>query len=254
MQYADFTKVARYYRHKFHYCAFVLDSLSLIASAKGLPICVADIGAGTGELTVELANRGFSGFAVEPNEAMLREGKERLTDGRSFVWSQGSAESTMLPSASVDWVIFGGSFHWTNNSAALAEARRILKPSGMLTAIWVMRDLVNDPFQAKVDGLIEDMIPNVHRVYHGIERLHKKMPWRLLEGGLFGDALELGGWHTEPTSSQQYLSLWRMVHDVQSQVSAERFDEILGRIETLLPSDEILSLHYHTRAWTVCAL
>lgn len=251
VQYADFTEVAAYYKYKFHYSPTVIDALCRIFAPSHPEGQVADLGAGTGELTVALAARGLAGVAVEPNASMRHEGERRMADSAAFAWRAGSAERTGLADQSVDWVLYGGSFHWTKKAAALAEARRILRPGGRLTAIWTMRDLARDPFQYSIDRLIEDFIPNVQRVYHGIERLQARLVDVLQADGLFGQCLAMEGHHDEETSTEAYLGMWRMVHDVRSQSSPSGFDALLDAIEARARQRDDHRLFYRTRAWTV---
>ncbi len=252
VQYADFTECAAYYRYKFHYTPGVIDALCRIVVSGGEPLQVADLGAGTGELTVALAARGLRGVAVEPNAAMRRKGEQRMAGDAAFRWREGSAEATGLDDRSVDWVLYGGSFHWARKKAALVEAHRILKPGGRLTAIWTMRDLERDPFQREIDRLIEDHIPNVQRVYYGIERLQRHLAEVLTTDGLFDRCLFLEGEHAEETPIEAYLGLWRMVHDVRSQISPEGFETLLDAIRERAEQRTDQRLFYRTRAWTVC--
>ena len=73
MLHGDFTELAKFYGNRPGYSKIVLECLknhiiNTIGEGK-----VADVGAGTGKLTENLAEIGLSGFAVEPNEAMRAE-------------------------------------------------------------------------------------------------------------------------------------------------------------------------------------
>lgn len=249
--YGDFTDVAAHYRHKFHYTASVLDLLCAHVDVGRPGFAVVDVGAGAGELTAALAEKGCRGFAIEPNAAMSAEGKARMGAASCFEWAHGTAEAIPLEDASVDWVCYGGSFHWAQKAAALSEARRVLRPGGFLTAIWTLRDLDHDRLHVAVDEKIEEMIPNVHRVHHGIRSLMNRIVDVLQSSGEFGDCVQIGGWHCEVTPKERYLDMWRMAHDVRSQASPERFEEILAAIDELIGARTTLDLHYDTRSWTV---
>ena len=72
MKHGDFTKLARYYENRPGYSEVVLECLkNYIFNGTGEGK-VADIGAGTGKLTENLADIGIEGFAVEPNAEIGR--------------------------------------------------------------------------------------------------------------------------------------------------------------------------------------
>ncbi len=103
-------------------------------------LVAADIGAGTGIATQLLAERGVSVIAVEPNAemrgAIQKNGKIEVSDG--------TAEDTNLPDASVDLVTCFQAFHWFNPELALIEFHRILKQKGRLAVAWNNRDKTDE--------------------------------------------------------------------------------------------------------------
>ena len=84
MRHGDFTELAKYYINRPGYSHTVLECLkNYIFNSVGEGL-VADIGAGTGKLTENLADLGLRGFAIEPNEAMRNKGGRYLKAGRNF--------------------------------------------------------------------------------------------------------------------------------------------------------------------------
>ncbi|MFC0116177.1 class I SAM-dependent methyltransferase [Kibdelosporangium aridum] len=98
---------------------------------------VLDLAAGTGKLTESLAVRGLNVTAVEPDEAMLEELRKRFPSVKAVV---GSAEQIPLPDSSTDAVLVGQAFHWFDQQPALTEIARVLRPGGMLGALWNHED------------------------------------------------------------------------------------------------------------------
>lgn len=125
------------------------------------------MGAGTGKLTENLSEIGLKGYAVEPNDAMRAEGCKLFADKGTFTWSKGTAEETGLEDNSVDWVLMGSSFHWTNKEKAIKEFARILKPGGYFTAIWNPRDIKRSELHMQIEDMIYNEIPNMKRVSSG---------------------------------------------------------------------------------------
>lgn len=96
----------------------------------------ADIGAGTGKFTVTLAERGYSVFAVEPNADMRGQLVITLAPFPNVKIMDGIAEVTMLPEHSIDVITVAHALHWFNLDAFRAECRRIIKPDGLVIAIY----------------------------------------------------------------------------------------------------------------------
>ena len=83
---------------------------------------VADIGAGTGNYSVALAEAGFNVIAVEPSDVMLR----RARPHPRIEWRQGCAENVPLPDSSVEGVVSTLALcHFSDVSQAFDEMARI---------------------------------------------------------------------------------------------------------------------------------
>lgn len=96
----------------------------------------ADIGAGTGKLTVKLAEREYAVFAVEPNADMRKQLAITLAPYSNVNIIDGTAEATTLPDHSVDILTVAHALHWFNLDAFLLECRRIVKHGGLVIAIY----------------------------------------------------------------------------------------------------------------------
>ena len=94
---------------------------------------VLDLAAGTGKLTSGLLASGFSVTAVEPDDAMRAELSRRFPQVEAL---PGTAEAIPLAAGSVDAVLVGQAFHWFDQSAALDEIGRVLRPGGAVGLLW----------------------------------------------------------------------------------------------------------------------
>ncbi len=101
------------------------------------PLTVLDLGAGTGNLTVQVVAQGHHAVAVDPDASMLAGLNEALPDIDARV---GTAEEIPLPDASVDAVVCGQAWHWMNVPIASREVARVLRPGGALGLVWNIRD------------------------------------------------------------------------------------------------------------------
>jgi SAM-dependent methyltransferase len=96
-----------------------------------------DLGAGTGKLTEALMGRGRL-TAQDPDPAMLAQLRAHHP---SIDVREGSAEQIPLPDASVDAVLVGQAFHWFDRDRAMPEIARVLRPGGVLAALWIGSDV-----------------------------------------------------------------------------------------------------------------
>ena len=89
-----------------------------------------DIGCGTGNYTIKLAEMGLQMIGIDPSELMLHEAQIKIA---SLVWKPGFAENIPLPDNSVDGAIATLTIHhWTDTEKAFSELARVLKPEAKL--------------------------------------------------------------------------------------------------------------------------
>ncbi|MCX8554296.1 class I SAM-dependent methyltransferase [Mycobacterium sp. SMC-16] len=98
---------------------------------------VLDLGAGTGKLTVRLAERGLAVTAVDPIPEMLEVLSGSLPSVPALL---GTAEEIPLPDNNVDAVLVAQAWHWFDPERAAAEVARVLRPGGRLGLVWNIRD------------------------------------------------------------------------------------------------------------------
>jgi SAM-dependent methyltransferase len=143
----------------------LFDWLANAAPARELAV---DIGAGNGQATAALATRFARVIAVDPSAAQLANAPadERVT------YRQGSAEATTVEGGSADLVVAAQAFHWFAAEAFFIEARRIVRPGGVL-AVWCYAVATVAP---DVDALVHQLYEQVLGAYWEPER-------RLVETG-----------------------------------------------------------------------
>jgi SAM-dependent methyltransferase len=98
---------------------------------------VLELGAGTGILTRLLAARVDHLIAVEPDERMraVLSAADRTVEVLS-----GRAEEIPADASSVDVVIAQSAWHWVDESRAIPEVARVLRPGGQLSLVWTGPD------------------------------------------------------------------------------------------------------------------
>ena len=210
-------------------------------------IC-ADVGAGTGICSRQLAERGLRVIAVEPNDAMREQG-ERANGAPDITWRKGSAETTGLAAASVDMVVMASSFHWPDFDHAVREFHRILRPGGLFMALWNTRRFESNPLLVEIEDHLHALVPELRRVSSGRSEFCGTLTERLRECGAFEDVLYLEGRHTEEQSPERYIGLWESVNDVRVQAGEERFRRFIDYIRERTADVPVIEAEYLTRAW-----
>ncbi|WP_424217189.1 class I SAM-dependent methyltransferase (plasmid) [Streptomyces sp. BI20] len=94
---------------------------------------VADVGAGTGIATALLRARGADVLAVEPGDGMAAE-LHRSDPTVPVV--RGDGDRLPLATGAFDLLTYAQSWHWTDPDRSVPEARRVLRPDGVLARWW----------------------------------------------------------------------------------------------------------------------
>src|SRR5260370_1842636 len=98
---------------------------------------ILEIGCGTGQLSVPLAEHGVDLVAVELGRhlaALARRNLDRFPNARVDV---AALEDWLLPTQKLDAVLAASAFHWLDPNVRLSKAAEALHPGGFLTILHV---------------------------------------------------------------------------------------------------------------------
>jgi ubiquinone/menaquinone biosynthesis C-methylase UbiE len=152
-----FNRLAEAYRSRPPYPDAILDRLAALGAGE-----VADLGAGTGLLSIPLAQRGLRVTAVEPARAMLSALEEGARcAGVAISAVHAAAEETGLPDSSLDLVTLADALQWVDPELAGAEIGRILRMDGFLAVIEPA--FAETPFMRAVERAISHRNPRARR-------------------------------------------------------------------------------------------
>lgn len=190
---------------------------------------VADIGAGTGILSVQLAQAGFAVTAVEPSAPMRAEIPTDITA------LDGTAEAIPLPNSSVDLVTVAQAFHWFNQPAAMAEFARVLRPGGKVALIWNQRDDSTE-IGAEYKRLIDQ---------HRVERV-PHVGARATSNGLLDDEVTL---RFDNPQTLTLTGLLSRVHSTSYMAQNEAVDAAFTDLFNRFSMDGVLILPQYTEMY-----
>lgn len=239
----DYTDLANAYLQRPDYSSDGIEKLlTLAAVPKGGMIC--DVGAGTGHLTKMLAAKGFKVHAVEPNDAMRKNGIEVTKASKNVEWFEGTGESTGQPSGRFNLVTFGSSFNVTDRAAALKETSRLLVSKGWFACMWNHRDL-NDPIQHAIEKLISSEIPGYD---YGARR--EDQAEVIKASKLFSDPVAFEGQVTHKQSIAACIEAW-FSHATLQRQAGDKFQVVVEKIAQFLNGlpGPTITIPYTTRIW-----
>lgn len=205
---------------------------------------VCDVGAGVAHLTIPLAKHGLTVCAVEPNDAMRKNGIKRTAEFPNVTWYEGVGEHTGQSSDKFDLVTFGSSFNVCNREEALEETQRILKPGGWFACLWNHRDLT-DKIQTKIEEIIKSYAESYD---YGTRR--EDQTEIIKASGRFTDICSFSERIVHRVQISDIIEGWRSHGTLQRQVG-EKFGAVVDDIAAYLRGlgQESVNVPYDTRVY-----
>lgn len=246
----DYGSQAKYYRFRPNYADKAIDALCKYVNAKkgNSKYIVADVGAGTGNLTKMLLERKLACIAIEPTKEMMAIGK-KITRGMNVEWRMGTGEQTTLDDSSINWFTMGSSFNTTDRILTLKEAHRVLKKDGYFSCMWNHRDIENDIVQKNMERIIESIVPDYER---GTRR--EGQADFILSSKLFNDVHYIEEVQIIQRTADEYINGWKSVKNKYWDMETKKGQAIFNKIEKImrreLHSIPKIESQYTTRIWT----
>lgn len=245
----DFSTLADdYARYRPGYAPAIVTRIASLVGKPFPEIEAADVGAGTGIWSRQLASVTNQVIAVEPNAAMRRRGQE-TSAGLRVDFREGRGEATGLATCSVDLVTMASSFHWVDFENGLAEFARILRPNGRFVALWNPRVVDANPLFRRIEDHITTLKPNLTRVSSGTTAFTETLTERLGRHKDFDDVVYIEDFHVEQQSRERYLGLWNSVNDVRVQLGPELWAKFMDFVAEATAGHDGFDVTYRTRAW-----
>ena len=150
----------RYANFRPHYPAALFDHLAAIVPRTST---VWDCAAGSGQATLDLAARFAKVIATDASHEQIAS----ATPHPRIEYRVAPAEQSELPDGSVSLVTVAQALHWFDLERFYAEARRVLKPEGVI-AVWAYG--INQVEGETVNQLVQDFYANTVGPYWPPER------------------------------------------------------------------------------------
>ena len=158
-----------------------------------------DVGGGTGDIAFAFRARGGGHVTIcDVNAEMLEVGHGRAQDrgvGERIAWVCGDAENLPVDSASVD--AYTTAFclrNVTDLPAALAEARRVLKPGGRFLCLEFSRvtvptlDWLYDAYSFRVLPALGELVAQDREAYQYLAESIRRFPTQVQFAAMIGEA------------------------------------------------------------------
>jgi SAM-dependent methyltransferase len=123
----------RYDRARPRYPAQMFDDLAAAAVPRGERVL--EIGCGTGQATIALAERGYGIVAVELGPEMATVARRNLARFDSVEVVTAAFEDWPLPDEPFDVVFSATAFHWVDPAVRVSKSADALRPDGLLATV-----------------------------------------------------------------------------------------------------------------------
>jgi SAM-dependent methyltransferase len=208
-----------------------------------------DGGCGPGILTVRLAHLFEDAVGLDPDAAMLAEGR-RVADERGIAnirWVQAVAED--LPEAAPGpyrLITFGQSFHWTDEARVAEALYDMLEPDGALALIvHTVEDRPAPPSpgpppipHAEIRALVEKYLGSTRRAGQGVSPLRNHRFEDVLVRTRFGapQSIFVPGIPDLLRDSESVLSGYFSMSSSTPHLFGDRAEDFAGEVRELLAS------------------
>jgi SAM-dependent methyltransferase len=197
---------------------------------------ILEIGCGTGQATLPLAERGLEVVCVELGEGLAAVARRKLAGFPNVEVVHAVFEDWDAPAASFDAVVAFTAFHWVDPEVKYEKAARLLRPGGTLAVAETDHVQVEggEPFWAEVQADYDAVVPSDRNRPPPRPDEVGDLRTQLTETGLF-TGIEVRRYLADVTySAEEYLSVLDTYSPNRAMEPARRerlFDLIRQRIE-----------------------
>ena len=193
-----------------------------------------DCGTGTGQFATSLAHYFQSVIATDASAEQISHAETRP----NIVYKQASCEESGLADSSVDLVSVAQALHWFDVDLFFSEARRVMKPDGLLAVVSYGLPRV----RGDIDSIIDQFHSRTLAPYWPNERSHVDNGYTNLAFPL--KQLDVPNFHMQESwdlvQFTGYLSSWSAVTRYKEQLDSDPLPALFDNLETTWAADEKL--------------
>ena len=196
---------------------------------------VLEVGAGSGQATIELARRGLSVLALEPGPRLAERARMRLAGYDKVAVLTTTFEGWPPRSNTFELVVSATAFHWVDQTVAYEKAFECLKPTGWIGLFW-NRHVAGQPsarFYEETQALYRRWAPALVDSFNLPSLEEAKGDARIEESGLFGPVTVRRYSWQESYDARRYTDLLRTYSDHLALADQDR-EGLLADIERLI--------------------
>ena len=197
-----------------------------------------DCATGNGQVARVLSQHFSNVYATDISAAQLQHAAQHA----NVHYRVGSAEESGLPDASVDLITVATALHWFDHPAFFAEAKRVLKPNGIL-ACWCYYLVEIEP---AVDALLLEFYRDITGPYWDPERRYVDERYASIDFPF--EDLEAPELHIElqwtNANMEGFLNTWSSVQHMIRATGSSPVPEMLERVRAVWPDGEVKNVRF----------
>ncbi len=238
---------ALYDRYRPVYPGVLIDETLAYAGVSGVGDVV-DVGAGTGQLTLPLAERGYDVTAIEPNTEMAAVAQRKLERYANAEVIVDRFENVGLQGP-FNLVISGQAWHWIDPVLGWRKAHELLGSGGAIALAWHESDMPDHDVRRSLDRAYEEFAPELTAREPGsIRKLagHGTVDEAMADSRLFEpEAARHYAW-SRPLNAAGYANLMRTQSD-HRMLPAQQLEALLeGLTDVINAHGGNVTLEYDT--------
>lgn len=218
------TKSRDYANYRPRYPQELTDELAKICAR---PEIALDCGCGTGQLSVLLANCFSAVIAIDASQKQIENAEARP----NISYKVATAEDTKVANQSVDIITVAQAAHWLDLDSFYAEARRALKPDGVISLITYGVLHIDD---AKCNAIVQDFYKNILGPYWSPERKHVESGYKTLKFPFkeepFPSSTMSGFWNFHQLFG--YIATWSAFKALEGSYRSQQIDEFYQKLSS----------------------
>jgi ubiquinone/menaquinone biosynthesis C-methylase UbiE len=191
------------------------------------PLAAWDCACGTGQVAKDLAVRFEKVYATDHSASQITNAVQK----ENITYSLSSAEKTSFNDGQFDLVTVGQALHWFDIPAFFSEARRVLKPTGVV-AVWGYSLLT---VNRQIDEIINHFYTSVIGLYWDKERKLVderyrtiEFPFKRIDVPKFGFSFQ---WTLDDLRG--YLSTWSSVRKFIQVNQSDPVEQVIRELRSL---------------------